>query len=209
MTNLGNILPGLLGYASGGWTDNDYPPGAPAPGTGIVKKPYPNVAGFTHNKAMIGVNPGQISLLQMWQTYCAEIDAARPAEVSFDKWVDTTIFNGTMTIDGFPTQLCEMYPWDLTTDPHSVVGVGYIDITPAVFKNDGTDEWFVCQDGWPGPGSGAGGTGRYVAVPLDTMWQQNDYITDVPEPATLILLGIAVPVLLKSRRMSGRKSRCC
>jgi len=194
-TPLANILPGLLNYAWGGWTDNDYPlPPPPPSGTGIVKVPYPNAAGFTHTK-------GNVALPVMWTTYCGEIDAARPVEVSFDKWVNSNVFLGNVTVQRPDTQqiIAEKYPWDLSTDPHSVVGVGYIDITPGL-QNDGTDEWFICQDGWPGPGGGNGGTGQFVAVPLDTMWQQNDYITNVPEPATMCLLALGGLVLIRRRR---------
>ncbi len=187
------IGPGLLSYATSAWTDDSY---GPNPGTGIVKVAYPNTSWFMHDISMIGT---QITLQQMWTTYCGEIDVARPVEVTFDKWVNPLVFNGTMTITGFPNVTAEMYPWDVNTDPHSVVGVGYIDISPAFMGSGMGDEWFVCQDGWPGPGAGGGGTGRYVAVPLDSMWMQNDYITDVPEPATLLLVlgGLA---MLRRRR---------
>ena len=191
MTTLASILPGLLSYATSGWTDDSF---GPNPGTGIVKVAYPNTTGFTDAKGFVGFG-------QMWATYCAEIDAARPVEVSFEHWVDPTQFLGTMTIDGFP-QLAETYPWDTSVDPHSVVGVGYIDITPGY--QGGADEWFVCQDNWPGPGMGGGGTGQYVAVPLDSMWQQNDYITAVPEPSTFVLAAIGLLGLLGVARRRRR-----
>lgn len=200
-TPLGNILPGLLNYATGSWTDNDYPlPPPPPSGTGIVKVPYPNTAGFMHNQMMVA--QGQITRAQMWATYCGEIDAARPVEVSFDNWVNPAIFlgNAIVTRADMQTITAEKYPWDLTTDPHSVVGVGYIDLTPLVFMDDGIDELFVCQDGWPGPGAGGGGTGQYVAVPLDFKWLQNDYITNVPEPATMSLLVLGGLAVLRRRR---------
>ena len=86
---------------------------------------------------------------------------ARPAELSFLHWVDTTVPPGQIAIAGFGT-FAETYPWDMGTDPHSVVGVGYIDPTPGAMIGD---ELFVCQDGW-------GTTGQLVAVPLDSMWLQ-------------------------------------
>jgi len=97
----------------------------------------------------------------------------------------------TDTIDGFPGQTIEKRPWDQNTSEHTVVGVGYIDVTPG-FQNNGVDEWFVCQDGWST-------TGQYVAVPLDTMWLQNDYVTDVPEPATMALVAIGAIALIRRR----------
>jgi len=160
------------------------------PGSGIVKKAYPNIQ---VGKDVLPATP------QMWQTYTGEINAGRPVVVSFDKWVNPQVFLGFVTIQGFPNQQLEKYPWDLETDPHTVVGVGYIDITPG-FQNNGQDEWFVCQDGWPGPGGGAGGTGQYVVVPLDSMWQQNDYVFNVPEPVTLVLLLAGAGVLRRRRR---------
>ena len=170
MTGLNMILPGLLGYAAGSWTDDSFGPG---PGTGIVKVSCP-ANGFT--------DPLGTPALQMWTNYCGELDAARPVEVTFDKWVDTTQRGADVTIDGFELYPAETYPWDLSTDPHSVVGVGYIDPTPLTMIGD---EWFVCQDGW-------GSTGQYVAVPFDSKWQQNDYVTSViPEPGTLALLAMA------------------
>lgn len=175
-TAWGNILPGLLGYAHAGWTDDDFGPGN---GTGIVKVAYPNATGYTD----VARNA------QMWSNYRTEIDAARPVEVGFQHWVLTVGpggWLGNTNIDGFG-QTIEKYGWDVTVDPHSVVGVGYIDVTPG-FQGGG-DEMFVCQDGWPGPGQNQGGwTGQYVAVPVDTMWVQNDYITAIPEPTTFALL---------------------
>ncbi len=63
------------------------------------------------------------------------------------------------------------------------------------------DEWFVCQDGWPGPGGGDGGTGQYVRVPVDSVWIQNDYFYAVPEPPALSIAAVgAVIALLRARR---------
>ena len=166
-TGLVDILPGLLSYAQNGWTDDDFGPNA---GTGIVKVAYPNAAGYTDT-----IRDGV-----MWSNYTGEIDAARPAELSFQYWVDTIAPGQPMTIAGFEAYPAETYGWFTQMDPHSVVGVGYIDLTPG-FQNDGTDEWFVCQDGW-------GTTGQLVAVPLNSFWLQNDYITAVPEPSSIILL---------------------
>jgi len=170
-TALASIGPGVASYAAGAWVD-------PGP-TAIQKVSYPNV--------LLGQDVLPANAL-MWQNYTSEIDASRPVLCSFDKWVNPAVFQGNVTIDGFEAYSIETYPWDLETDPHTVVGVGYIDLTPG-FQNNGADEWFVCQDGWPGPGGGGGGTGQYVRVPVDTFWQQNDYVLDVPEPCTLLILG--------------------
>ena len=170
-TNLGKIATGLLGYANSAYNDP----------TGIVKVAYPNTQVTTQNSA-------NTPLAQMWLTYTAEIDAARPVECSFDHWVDSTVSPTTKTIEG---QTVEFYPWDPYSDPHSVVGVGYIDPNPG-YDGDGT-EYFICQDNWPT-------TGRFVAVPVDYVWVQNDYITNVPEPVTLTLLVIGGAFLLFTRK---------
>ena len=190
MTNWGAINAGLLGYATGSWTDNDYPPppGVPNPGTGIVKVAYPNTTVTTQNFA-------NTPLAAMWPVYTAEIDAARPVECSFDRWVNTMPLIRTKVVNG---QTVEFYAWSLSGVGHSVVGVGYIDSTPATYDGN---EFFICQDNWAGPGMGAGGTGQYVAVPVDDVWQQNDYVTNVPEPftMTLLVLGSAGLILRRKR----------
>ncbi len=183
-TALVNIATGLFNYATTSWTDNDYPPAGPAAGTGIVKNAFPNTTVATDAL-------GGIALAQMWLNYTAEIDAARPVVCSFEHWVDSSKPQAQMTIDGFAAYPATPYPWDLNTDPHSVAGVGYIDITPG-FQNNNQDEWFICQDGW-------GTTVQYVAVPLDSMWLQNDYVTNVPEPGTLMLLLAGATALLRRR----------
>jgi len=188
-TNLGAIGPGLLAYATSSWTDNSYPQPNPVPGTGIVKKAYPNT--------QVGMDP--VMNAQTWLNYVTEIDSGRPVEVTFDHWVNPQVFLGTVTLQNFPNQMLEKYPWDMSVDPHSVVGVGYIDITPG-FQNNGADEWFICQDGWPGPGMGGGGTGQYVAVPLDSWWTQNDYVYVVPEPMSIGLFALCALALVRRRR---------
>ena len=180
-TFLVDILPGLLSFAQGSWTDNSY--GA-SPGTGIVKTGFANSTGYTDNIVAIGLG-------QMWAHYKAEIDAARAVECSFEQWVDDDSPGAVVTIEGF-TQPITKYQWG-PSDAHSVVGVGYIDLT-AGFQNNGMDEWFVCQDGWQT-------TVQYVAVPLDNIWMQNDYVTvAVPEPATLSLLALGGLAMLRRKR---------
>ena len=182
-TPLIQIGPGMLNYATGAWVD----PGL----TAIAKVAYPNT--------QIGIDVLPANPV-MWANYTAEIDAGRPALVSFDKWVNPQVFLGNVTVQNFPMQQIETYQtWDLTTDPHTVVGVGYIDLNPG-FQNNGQDEWFICQDGWPGPGGGGGGTGQYVRVPVDTFWQQNDYVFNVPEPASAVVVLVGWMALLRRRR---------
>ncbi|MBS3734328.1 MAG: PEP-CTERM sorting domain-containing protein [Phycisphaerae bacterium] len=178
-TTTANILPGLLSYATGGWTDNDYAGGGGA-GTGIVKTAYASATGYTD--AVAGTPLGT-----MWLNYVGEIDAAHPVECTFDKWVNSGIVSQSWTLNG---QTVDEHPWQ-DSDPHSVVGVGYIDPNPG-YDGDGS-EYFVCQDNWQT-------TGQYVAVPVDTVWLQNDYITDVPEPATMALLAAGAFGLIRRRR---------
>ncbi|MCK4625214.1 MAG: PEP-CTERM sorting domain-containing protein [Phycisphaerae bacterium] len=182
-TPLPQINPGLMAYATTAWVD----PGA----TAIAKVAYPNTTVVT--------DPLGTPFATMWANYTTEIDANRPVECTFLHWVDDANQTGTTTIIGFPAQTIEFYPWDLGVDPHSVVGVGYIDPV-AGYDGDGT-EFFVCQDGWPGPHVPVvGGTGQYVAVPLDSFWLQNDYVTNVPEPFTMTLLLIGGAGLFLRRK---------
>ncbi len=169
-TQLANIGPGIVAYAGSGYVD----------AAGITKVPY---------NASVGIDV--VRNAQMWTNYMAEIDAGRPAEVSFTLWVDTTVILPVMSVDGF-AQIIEQYGWLTGGDPHSVVGVGYIDMNPG-FQNNGADEWFICQDGW-------GTTGQYIAVPLDTHWLQNDYVYNVPEPMTIVLLAAGGMALLKKKK---------
>ena len=144
----------LVSYAAAYWTDNEYPPGNPSPGTGIVKKGYPNTIAFSD---IYGGAPN------MWDNYKAEIDAGRPVEVTFKHWVNTLQPGAIMYIDPVDPlheHPVETYQWDLTCDPHAVVGVGYIENT--------NGNWFVCQDNWST-------TGQLVAV------QATD-ITDLLDP---------------------------
>ncbi len=180
-TQLPNIGLGLVAYAQGSWTD-------PSAG-GLTKTAYPNISTGMDAKGMI---PLSLTYAQMWQNYVTEIDAGRPIECSFYVWVNTAAPGPIMSLDGFSGITIETYAWG-ATDPHSVVGVGYVDITPGIFKNDGTDEWFICQDGW-------NTTGQYVAVPLDGNWLQNDYVYDVPEPMTIALLAVGGMAMLRKKR---------
>lgn len=182
-TLLVNILPGLLSYAKGSWTDNDVPvPGSG--GTGIVKIPYLQATGFTENTAFVG-------LAAMWASYVNNIDAQHPVEVSFDRWVNADL-NIDVTVNG---QTVHKYSWgNPLSEGHSVVGVGYLDLTPQVFNGD---EWFICQDGW-------GTTPQYVAVTVvQGIWQQNDYITAIPEPSAtaLLVMGVVMMILVLNRRV--------
>ena len=136
ITNFNNIGPGAATYAAAAWND---------PGGVLTKTAYPN-ATATKDTVL-----GQA----MWTNYKAEIDANRPVLVTFKVWVDTAIPGGTQVVDG---QTVEMYPPDmLGSEPHTVVGVGYHDPTPAQPWNG--DEEMVTQDGWST-------TGLYVMVPV-------------------------------------------
>ena len=127
-----------------------------------------------------------------WANYVAEIDAGRPALVSLDTWVGGP--NGVTHI--LKGQTVHEYILD-ATDPHTVVGVGYLDKNPAAFGQElhtgEGDEWIIAQDGW-------GNTPQYVAVPYDQRWSQNDYMYDIPEPATMGLLALGLVGLLARRK---------
>jgi autotransporter-associated beta strand protein len=148
-----NIGPGLLAYAAASWTD-------PNPLTGpISKTAFPDTTVFTH---ALGQVPN-LDLNQMWNTYKHEIDNGRPIEVSFERWILPGNPQGVMQVNGATVQT---YQWNPSKEPHSVVGVGYID-------DPISGQWFICQDGW-------GNTARFVGVPRgtnqDTKWVQNDYL---------------------------------
>lgn len=185
-TQLGSILNGLLSYAMGSWTDNDFPPPG-AGGSGIVKAPYLQTAGFTQNA-------GNVGLAAMWLTYVNNVDAGQPVEVSFDRWVNADL-NADVTVNG---QTVHKYSWgNPLSEGHSVVGAGYLDLTPQSFDGD---EWFICQDGW-------GTTPQYVAVPVDAKWTQNDYITAVPEPSGTVLLGLSAAAAMVFKHRVRRRLR--
>ena len=144
--------------------------------TAITKVAYPNTS--------VGIDT--VLGAAMWTQYMAEIDAGRPSVVSWLTWVDSTAPGNTHDING---QTVTEYPWTVT-DPHSVCGVGYIEPTPGLFNGD---EFIIAQDNWQT-------TGQYVAVPVDSNWVQNDYVYDVPEPATLALLAIGGLFVLVGKR---------
>jgi hypothetical protein len=183
----GPIMNGLLTYATTGWTDNDYPV-AGGGGTGIVKRAFPQTAGFPQfapNVVAAG-DPGT-PLAAMWTTYTGQVDLAHPVEMSFDRWVSNDTGN-TVIVNG---QTVHKWTWALMPSSeeggHSVVGVGYIDPTPSLLNGD---EWIIAQDGWSS-------TQQYVAVTLDyPKWKENDYITNVPEPASVVPLLAGTASLL-------------
>jgi hypothetical protein len=179
-TNLNMIGIGLLAYANDAHAD---------PTSGLVKVAYQNAVSFMEDT--------NTPLATMWATYTNQINVGHPVEASFDQWVDTANYLGLITVPGTGVD-AEKYAWK-TSEAHSVVGVGYIDLTPG-FNGD---EWFVCQDGWPAQGVvHPFRTGQYVAVPVDGHWMQNDYIV-VPEPSMIVLLmtgGISLMIYGWRRR---------
>lgn len=178
-TAIANIGPGIGLYANAGYVDV---------GTGITKVAYPSTVIGIDTTGGAAPTPAQLSA--MWPTYTAEIDAGRPVECTFSLWVDTMVPIQPWDTTTFPGVTIEEYAWLTDGDPHSVVGVGYYDLTPATYDGD---EFFICQDGW-------GSTGQYVRVPVDAHWMQNDYVHDVPEPFTLTLLALGGVALLRRRR---------
>jgi len=181
VTPFANIAAGMGAYAATGWLDA---------ATGMVKTGYPAVMVGTD---VVGLNG--LTWAQMWQNYCNEIDNARPALVSFDKWVVTDPPPQTVPgFEGFGDIQPQWYQWQQSGDEaHTTCGVGYIDLTPG-FQNNGMDEWFVVQDNWAT-------TARYVAVPLGLEHVQNDYLFQIPEPVSLALLSLGAVALLRRRRV--------
>ena len=171
MTLLPMIGMGIQLYSSSGYNDI---------GTGITKTSYPNIS---QGIDLLGTAAGTV-----WANYTAEIDAGRPALVSFDCWVAAVVGNDNT----FPGITIPRYSWNFSSIGHTVTGVGYLDYTPG-FQNSGVDEWFVVHDTW-------GNTARYVAVPIDDMWKQTDFVYDVPEPGLITLLMIGSVALLRRRR---------
>lgn len=171
LTNLNNIGNAIV-YAATAWAD---------PG-GLSKVGYVN-ASTTMDRWNNGWNAANFQV--MWDNYTAEIDAGRPALVSFDGWVVNHM--GDVIV-----MQQNVEQWDIASGMgHTVVGVGYIDTDTA---NLG-DEWFITQDN-------QGFTGQYVAVALnwhDTLWRQNDYFT-IPEPATVSLVMLGLVALVAKRR---------
>jgi hypothetical protein len=178
-TSIVNIGPGLVAYGADDYTDP----------SSLRKLPY----AVTVAKD----NSGTGTQAQMWVNYTAEIDAGRPALCTFQHWVDTNSRNPVVIdVGGTPVSV-EQYPvWNTLVSEHTVAGVGYIDPTPGTINGD---EWFIVHDNW-------GTTGSEVAVPLDQMWIQNDYVQSVvalptgdgaliPEPGVgglLVCLGLAL-----------------
>ncbi len=146
-----NIMAGLQLYATTGWAD---------PG-GLNKAAFLNVA----------VSNTRTFDQAMWNTYRTEINSARPVVMTFDTWVGAAL--GTVNVRG---QSVQQYNFG-ATGAHTVVGVGYIDPTPAALNGD---EWFIAQDNWP-----TGVTPQYVAVPAQAAtWRLNDYFS-APRPPAL------------------------
>ncbi len=173
-TDIDKVGPGLLAYAAASWTDNCYPSGIPNSGTGISKTAYPNTTVLVHKRSQMADPNSPLTWDQMWTAYQAEINAGHPVEIGFDHWLRPWQRGNDMLITkGSTTYTIETYAWEPTSDGHLVVGVGFIDPTPDIFNGD---EYFVCQDNWPG---GPAGTGQYVAVPVDAYWQQNVYLWPV------------------------------
>ncbi|MGA2799163.1 MAG: autotransporter-associated beta strand repeat-containing protein, partial [Thermoguttaceae bacterium] len=171
-----SIGPGMVNYAQGAWTDNDYPLGNPAQGTGIVKTAFANAGVGTYN---VGGNPQNYNWSQMWSDYVAEINSHVPAVVSFGEWVDTGIgptSTKTITINGVDHEVKVYDNWKIAeSSGHAVVGVGYIDPDPSKFN---FDEYFICQDNWSS-------TAQFIAVPvgpaaLTSMWHQNVFLWPAP-----------------------------
>jgi len=196
-TALGAINPQVTAYAQSAWAD---------PG-GLNKAAY---------QASITTDTwGNVTLANMWNTYQAEIDAGRPVLCSFGLLVIPDPNGQTGQQWAVNGQNVFEYAWNPSGMPHTVVGVGYIDLNPAGVNIN--DDWFITQDTW-------GTTTRYVAVPVldpqngagnppfgPTDWRQNDYVTigqgidiAIPEPASAVLVLLAMPAVAARLRRRVR-----
>ena len=167
-----------------GWTQlNNIGPGA---ATFAGWKGYPNIP-FSKDQWLAPLNQAQAQAI--WNAYVADIDAGEPVLCSFDVWVTPGVVGAVVVNE----QTVAQHDFAEGTSPHTVVGVGYLDANTAALG----DEWFITQDNKPW-------TGPYVAVPYNwpqTEWRQNDYVA-IPEPASAMLLVIALPALIRRRRSS-------
>jgi hypothetical protein len=172
---MGLIGPRGVLYAKAAWVDG-----------AMTKVAFPN-ASVTTLTGGAGVTASTI-----WNDYKNYIDNGVPVVVSWDKWVNA----GTGGL--FPGETdVYTYAWGpMLSEGHTVAGIGYIDQTVAM-----GDEWIIVHDNWST-------TQVKVAVPLfnsytnedvyTTDWLQNDHFF-IPEPATIVLLGLG-SILLRRRK---------
>jgi hypothetical protein len=178
-TQVINIGPGALQYATGAWFDAI---------NNVNKTGY---AGITWKDMVLGQ--------PMWNNYKAEIDAGRPVLCSYERWVSNQ--TGTASVDGQTVHLYNLEANPTETNGHTVCGVGYFDPTPG--QPWSGDERIIAEDNW---GSTPMYVAVLFGDINGQSWEQNDYI-NLPEPATLAILAVGASLVVRFKRRGRRERR--
>jgi hypothetical protein len=171
------IGPGGVTYAQTAWNDMD---GI----TPVNKLTFPNASVSTYS-----FNDPLWTPLKTWNDYKSGIDSGLPVVVSWETWVNP---DTERLLEGD----IYTYGWaDVSGLGHTTTGIGYIDPNPNLLG----DEWIIVHDDWST-------TQENVAMPLwlnpgvnwSTYWRQDDLFL-IPEPATIMLLGLGGLLLRRKR----------
>ena len=183
-TWLSDIAPGLSAYGNAAWVD---------PTSGIQKVGSP-----TYTTNAWSVNQANLGNSTPWTDFVAAINNGRPTLIDFDIW-----FPVNPRSDPNYPEVDMFYDWGMPDETmgHTVTGVGYLDVDGN--PNTAIDYWWIVHDNWSS-------TAATIALPYWNpadggpayMWQQNDHVTIVPEPGTVVLalVGAAGLGILRRRR---------